>query len=628
VTHFIGFQRDVTDRVERERDLEAARAQLEATFERIADGFFSLDDEYRFTHLNDRAAEYVPDGDVVGEVIWDVFPEARGTVFESTYREAMRTGEPRTFVGPYETETESRDLEVSVYPDEEGLSVFFRDVTERVRREAVFEALHDVTERMQHAATTGEVFDIAVDGARDVLALPLTACWRRDDEGLVPVAATDAAWEAGPQTYSPADPQWAVFEAAEATVFENGDELPGDITAGLYFPLGEYGLLGAAAPDTDTYRPYLLDAGRVLADHVTTALDRASREESLRDRERDLRQYETVLRTAGDPIYTLDTDAHFTGVNDAMTALTGYDRDRLVGTHISVILGEEDIARSERHIRDLARTDETTRTAEVDVETESGEVRRCEINIALLPSEDGAPRGTVGVLRDITDRERRRERLAVLDRVLRHNIRNKLNVVLGHAAGVQGRSDDPATLADLDAIVESAESLLAVAEKVRAFHNSGKSEVTPRDAVAVARSVAADCRERHPDATVVVRGQGPASVLADDGLELAVGELVESAIHHAGGESTITVVVEPAGREWVEVSVADDGGGIPGAELAAFAGTPETPLSHTTGVGLWLVSWAVARVGGTVSYDTGDDGTTVRFRLRRARGPDRTQDRG
>jgi PAS domain S-box-containing protein len=621
VTHFLGFQRDVTDQVERERELAATRDELRATFERIADGFFSLDEAFRFTYLNERAEEYAPVDDPLGESIWDVFPEARGTVFEENYREAMATGEPTTFVGPYARDDEVRRLEVAVYPDDEGLSVFFRDVTERLRREVVFESLHAVTERMQDADSTGAVFDIAVEAARDVLDLPLTVCWRLEDGQLVPVAATDDAWGAGPASYAPGDPQWAAFEAGEATTFDEGSALPDDLDVALLFPLGEYGLLGAAAHGADDYPDYLLDAGRVLADHVTTALGRASREESLRDRERTLRRYETIIQAAGDPIYTLDTEGRFTSVNDAMVALTGYDRGRLLGSDISLVLDETDIARCERHIRDLLHTDEDTRTAEVDVETAGGQARRCEINIALLPMEDDRVVGTVGVLRDVTDREHRRQRLAVLDRVLRHNIRNKLNLVLGRAAELGGRvADDPTATDDVEVIVAAADSLLEMAEKVRDFHKSGRTEVRERDVADAVLSVATECRERYPDAVVRVEGAASAPALADGGVELAVRELVENAIEHGGDDPTVTVGVREVtenGREWVEVSVTDDGPGIPEGELAAFTGAPETALSHATGIGLWLVAWLASRVGGTVAHDAEESGTTVRLRLRR-----------
>jgi len=94
---------------------------------------------------------------------------------------------------------------------------------------------------------------------------------------------------------------------------------------------------------------------------------------------------------------------------------------------------------------------------------------------------------------------------------------------------------------------------------------------------------------------------------------MAVTELVENALTHGGARPTVTVTVEDEG-EWVTVEVSDDGPGIDPEELAALETGAERPLSHASGLGLWLVSWTVESSGGDVSFDV-EDGTTVRLRL-------------
>ena len=63
------------------------------------------------------------------------------------------------------------------------------------------------------------------------------------------------------------------------------------------------------------------------------------------------------------------------------------------------------------------------------------------------------------------------------------------------------------------------------------------------------------------------------------------------------------------------VEVHDDGPGIPEHERAVFDATAETPLSHSDGLGLWLVNWLVDDEGGDVTVETDVDGTTVTIRL-------------
>jgi PAS domain S-box-containing protein len=114
--------------------------RFEQVLDRILDGVVALDTEWRFTYLNERARELVRDAvgeadaaeELVGRTLWEVFPDARGTTFEERSRKAMRTGESVTFDEYYAP----LDVwfEVRAYPSATGLTVCFRDVTERRRR--------------------------------------------------------------------------------------------------------------------------------------------------------------------------------------------------------------------------------------------------------------------------------------------------------------------------------------------------------------------------------------------------------------------------------------------------------------------------------------------------------------
>jgi signal transduction histidine kinase len=327
-----------------------------------------------------------------------------------------------------------------------------------------------------------------------------------------------------------------------------------------------------------------------------------------------------------------------------MASFVGYDADALVGTPISRLMNSEDVDRCERAIRALLTEPDDQCSVEVTMETVDGEQRQCEIALALLPSggnadpggtgetepnadatsDDGPFAGTVGVVRDITERERERQRLAVLDRVLRHNLRNKLNVIQGRAHTLaEGDGESEREVADgasgATAIADAADGLLSLTEKVRAFDRTRRSPTRRRDAVAIVEQVADEVR-RELRTPIDVETTWAAPTIADDGLDLAVREVVENAAKHGGG-APVTVEVRrarAAGVEWIEVAVEDHGSGLPEAEQAALDGEVETPLSHASGIGLWLVAWAVNGVGGTVDYDTGDDGTVVRLRFQPA----------
>jgi PAS domain S-box-containing protein len=109
--------------------------QLDDIFERIDDAFFARDEEWQFTYVTDHAAELVqlPAEDLFGTQIWDAFPDvAEGRPREMAER-AMSTQESVEF--EFYSETLSIWIEARVYPSENGVSVYFRDITERKERE-------------------------------------------------------------------------------------------------------------------------------------------------------------------------------------------------------------------------------------------------------------------------------------------------------------------------------------------------------------------------------------------------------------------------------------------------------------------------------------------------------------
>ena len=127
--------RDITERKRAEQALQDSRAELAATLDAITDGFYTLDHDWRVTYLNDKAAAIFPGGkDALGANFFELFPEAAGTKFETSKRQAMEHGEVcsyESYYPPFEAWFEERD-----YPRADGITVLFTDITERKRVEA------------------------------------------------------------------------------------------------------------------------------------------------------------------------------------------------------------------------------------------------------------------------------------------------------------------------------------------------------------------------------------------------------------------------------------------------------------------------------------------------------------
>ena len=107
--------------------------RLTMTLESITDAFFTLDREWRFTFLNDEAERLLGRNreELNGKIVWNEFPDAVGSTFEHEYLRAMtdKTAvEFEEFYPPLDTW-----FSVHAYPSDQGLAVFFRDISESKR---------------------------------------------------------------------------------------------------------------------------------------------------------------------------------------------------------------------------------------------------------------------------------------------------------------------------------------------------------------------------------------------------------------------------------------------------------------------------------------------------------------
>ena len=168
----------ILDITERKRE-EARREQV---IERVTDAIVEVDADWRFTLLNDQAeALYeMPEEDLLGNDFWDVFESALDTRFEDIYRRVMETREPGSLTEHFPQL--GGWFEVEVYPNEDGgLAFYFKDVTERKRRErrldAVFNNTYQFTGLMQLDGTLIEANDTAIEfgdlDEEDVLGKPI-----------------------------------------------------------------------------------------------------------------------------------------------------------------------------------------------------------------------------------------------------------------------------------------------------------------------------------------------------------------------------------------------------------------------------------------------------------------------
>ena len=354
-------------------------------------------------------------------------------------------------------------------------------------------------------------------------------------------------------------------------------------------------------------------------------------------RERD--RFERLFERLPDPVIEVSLEPDetvITGVNPAFATQFGFDESTVRGRtldalaihddRVSGIDAGDEAAGGANDVGSEASLDERVReegfvTAEVHRRTVDGP-REFLFRGFTYETTDG--RRAFGIYTDITDRKRRERYFRVVNRILRHNLRNELNIVFGFASEIAGMTDD-AQIADYAERIETTGKRLAdlaegAAEIKRVVEDGIVSDPEPVVVGPVIDAVRERHAERYPEARIETSVPRGVAIRGDDRFEDAIDHLVENAAVHSRSDlPRIEIDVEYDPRNGtVIVAVADDGPGIPDPVREVITGEMEvTQLQHNTGIGLWIVAWIVEAYGGEIDFGPGidGDGTTVTLRI-------------
>lgn len=306
----------------------------------------------------------------------------------------------------------------------------------------------------------------------------------------------------------------------------------------------------------------------------------------LKQRERELERYETIIETSGDPVYTLDSDGYFTYVNDAMVAVSGYDADELVGSHAEKVMTDHHLNRGQSVVGTLVNGDRTRATFEMDLVTTEGKHIPCENHIGLLPG-DGELTGTVGILRDISRRkareeqlERQNERLEEFASVVSHDLRNPLNVAKGRLELAMTECETE----HHESINESLERMETLIDDLLSLARQGR-RVDETTTVEL-RGFLKECWENVSTRNAELLIETEQTIQADrNRLRQLLENLLRNAVEHGGQAVRVRIGDLPDG-----FFVADNGDGIPTDQRDRVFDSGFSTAQSGTGFGLSIAA--------------------------------------
>lgn len=309
--------------------------------------------------------------------------------------------------------------------------------------------------------------------------------------------------------------------------------------------------------------------------------------------------------------------------NEAFVDVFGYDPAELQGESLNEWIVPE-WRRSESR-----RLDERTASGDVtyqQVERETAHGLREFLYRGIPYDHPEIEMDGLAIYTDLTDITRQKRQLQVMNRLLRHNLRNTVNVISGATSRLldefDEKTDDHADIvAAVERAIEDLETLTQDANDINTVINATTSDPVI-DCVPLVRHVASEYARRYPEATVRTTLPPSMSVAADRRLRFAVESLVDNAIRHNPSDSpTVQVRIATTGSAgWVDVHVDDDAPRIPEEQQNIITDDAEiTPLQHGSGLGLWLAKWTTELFGGKLSFATSElGGNSVRIRIPRA----------
>lgn len=591
-----GTLQDITERKRAEEKVLQGERQYLSVLNSITDGFLVLDNDWRCTYFSEQGARILNMRveDLLGGCVWDVFPHTSETRFGAAYREAVATGKPVHF-DEYYPEPLNKWLECHCYPSADGLSVYFRDITDqRLAEEAVresqarFQKLYEVN---LLGVCYPDKFGAFSDGNEEFLRI--VGYSRQDLEaGLV-------RWDKmTPKRYAALDAEHIAeaMERGSCTPYQkeyirkDGASVP--ILCG-------YALL----PDsTDQFIGFIMDL---------TAQKQA--EDAVHEREQ---RFSTLADSLPQLIWMSDPDGTKRYANQQFLSYTGLMAEQMRVFAWQDLVHPEDVGEMMQLRADCMRSGESF-VSEFRIRRADGMYRSFLARARPMRNEAGEIERWIGSATDVHDQKlaeqalRQTEKLAATGRMaasIAHEINNPLEAVTN---SLYLALQDPSLSATTRSYLKMGEQELArvaqMTTQTLRFHRQSVAAVTV-DLAEVMDSAFGLYAARFGASQITVDrqyGEGRLLYCRADEMRQVFANFLSNALDatRSGGHIRIRMRAghDGAGRPGVRVTLADNGHGIPvPLQQTIFEPFISTKDTTGTGLGLWVSQGIVHKHKGRI----------------------------
>jgi PAS domain S-box-containing protein len=347
---------------------------------------------------------------------------------------------------------------------------------------------------------------------------------------------------------------------------------------------------------------------------------------------------ENLVENAADVIVCTDLEDRILTWNRGAEITLGYSKDEVVGKHLSILLPPE---RFHELAEIRAKVEISGVLRDIEVQSKRKDGRRIYLSLSVSPIKDveGSIVGFLRVAKDITEKKQYERRLKELDKMksdfvsnVSHELRTPLTAIKGSVDnmldGITGDLNEKQSRyltrikSNSDRLTRLINDLLDLS-RIEAGINL-KPKNLPL--ATVAREVVETLRPVAAEKLITIEVASPDNSLtawADpDRISQVLMNLLGNAIKFTPTHGTVTLSLEKNGNEWVKVSVADSGPGIPSEEANRIfdkfyqISHPERRKAMGTGLGLPIAKALVEMHGGKIWVESESGrGSTFSFTL-------------
>jgi PAS domain S-box-containing protein len=306
-----------------------------------------------------------------------------------------------------------------------------------------------------------------------------------------------------------------------------------------------------------------------------------------------------------------DSEGNVLDVNETLTEMLGYTEEELLSLTVFDFEVDLDPERLRQRWEQMEAGAPKKTGLEGRHRRKDGSTYPVEVWVSKVSTDADSADRFIALARDITEQKERereleeqRDNLEVLNQVVRHDIRNDLQIVSSYAELLEEHVDEDGTTY-LSNIKESARNAISLTKSARDLAEVMLQSDTDNRAVALAQTLdeqIEDLRSAQSEAVITIDGTLPrVEVVGNDMLGSVFRNLLQNAIQHNNKQiPKITVSAERVDDK-VTVRVADNGPGVPDKHKETIFGKGEKNLdSKGTGLGLYLVESLVDSYGGEV----------------------------